>query len=99
MTQNLTYTRKEYMEFLSMELFEYEVGIGDMTEDEREELRKWVDDGGSPYDNPWGYCRESGHTMDYLMASRIISDMWDNPDDYSWGPWEESDDLDDDIPF
>ena len=69
-TQYLPYARKKHMGLLRRELTDYEIGIGGVTMDERKGLRKWVADGGAPYDNPWGYCRECGHTMDYIMAIR-----------------------------
>ena len=101
MVQYIQCTRKEHMELLRRELTDYEIWIGGMTADERKGLHKWVADGSSPYGNPWGYCQESGHAVDYIMAIRIIEDMLNNPDDYRLAFEVAVDDFDlaDDVPF
>ena len=60
----------------------YESKIGDMTEPERDELRKWVADGNSPYGNPCLLYGENGHILDFITAIRIDEDMMRNPEDY-----------------
>jgi len=93
-TQYLPYTRKEYMALLSRELEEYKAKIDDMTVAEHKDLRKWVADGYSPYENPCLLYSEDGCIMDYITAIRINEDMENNPDEYSWGS-----NSDDSIPF
>ena len=101
-TQYLPYTRKEYMALLSRELEEYKAKIDDMTVAEHKDLRKWVADGYSPYENPCLFCDGDGYVMDYIQALRIEEDMINNPEDYSCGaPIEFVDDWDpnDDTPY
>jgi len=93
------YTKKDIKGLYRAELVDYESKNSEMTAGEKKGLCKWVADGGSPYDNPWGYCKESGHTMDYLMASQLIEDMQNNPDDYIYGAEDEADVMDDDNLF
>jgi hypothetical protein len=64
------------------DLREYEAAIGDMTPEERDELRKWAADGHSPYDNPCFLYGEDGRIMDFITAIRIDEDMMNNPEDY-----------------
>jgi hypothetical protein len=99
MTHYLPYTIKEYMALLFKELKEYEAEIGGMTAEERKQLRKWVADGGSVCDNPWGMCADNDHSIDYITAIRIIDDIWYNPDDYFGVSKTAPDALDDNIPF
>ena len=80
----IQYINKDIQAFLQEELRKYEVTIGDMTVEERMELRKWVADGNSPYENPCLLCEENGCPMDYIHAARITEDMRNNPDDYKF---------------
>ena len=79
---NALYTKKDVGEHLRRELREYEAEIGDMTAEERKELREWVAGGRSAYDNPYLLYEEGGVVMDYINAARIAEDMADNPDYY-----------------
>jgi hypothetical protein len=47
-----------------------------MTLDEKSELHKWVEFGGSPYDNGYGYCFENGNQMDFIEAERINIELY-----------------------
>ena len=67
---------------LTAYLKEYEKNIGDITVEERKELRTWVSAGNSPYDNPHLLYSESGCPMDYVTATRIADDMMHSPQDY-----------------
>ena len=82
MTTTMEYTKKYIKDFLRRELKEYEAWIGDMTDEERKGLRKWVADGCSPYENPCLFCDDDGHAMDYIEAIRIADDMSNHPEDY-----------------
>ena len=100
MTKYLPYTEKEYMTLLRISLRDYEAKIGDVTEEEREALYKWVADGNSPYNNPNWLYDENGCIMDYIQGCRIGEDIWNNTDNCRlWESEEESDILDDDTPF
>jgi len=83
MTQYLPYTKKEYMAILRKDLREYEAKIGDVTAEERKDLRKWVADGHSPYENPCLFCDDDGYVMDFITAVRIWEDMSNDPEAYS----------------
>ena len=85
--------------FRRRELIEYEASISDMSEPEREELRDWVIDGHSPYDNPYSLYDENGYLMDYISGCRIGDDMCKNPEKYSQGVGLDPVDADDDMPF
>ena len=43
-----------------------------MSPDERNELRKWVQSGHSPYDNSWCIATETGNPMDFVTALRFV---------------------------
>ena len=75
--------------------------IGDTTEQERSDLRKWVAAGNSPFDNPYLISGENGWPLDFITAVRIDEDMMDNPDDYFKIPPREicGDSDDDELPF
>lgn len=45
-----------------------------MNADERAELRQWVMEGNSPYDNGWYVCDEDGCPLDFVTAIRIVQD-------------------------
>ena len=79
----------------------YLLTIGDITEDEMEDLREWVAAGKSVYDNPCLICDESGRPMDFINACRMDLEMdeyppnvfSDEPDTAVDGGWGE------DLPF
>jgi len=74
---------KELRDLLRKELREYEQTIGDLTPDERKELREWIKKGRSVYDNPWYISMENGWPMDYIEASRTFDEIQNDPDIYS----------------
>ena len=71
--------------FLREELREYMLAAGDLTADEKTDLRRWVSDGNSCYDNPCLLCDESGRPMDFISGCRTNDDMRENPSDYFFG--------------
>lgn len=73
---------KELRDLLRKELKEYEQTIGDLTHDERIELREWIKKGRSVYDNPWYISMGNGWPMDYIEASRTFDEILSNPDLY-----------------
>ena len=85
--------------FLYDELRQYYTMIGAMTVGERAELCKWINDGNSPYDNPYLLYEENGYPMDYINAVRITEDMRNNPDDYIFGSETGSIVSENEIPF
>ena len=96
------YTKRDINALYHEELREYEAKIGDMSADEQKDLRKWVADGHSPYENPCLFCDGDGYVMDYIQALRIWEDMANNPDDYIGRPYSKPDDTGgsgDEIPF
>jgi hypothetical protein len=68
----------------------YEQRIGDLTTDERQKLRKWVNAGNSVLANPYLLDGEDGHPLDYIRAMRTNDEMVNHPDDFSWGAVEEN---------
>ena len=46
----------------------------DVTQEERQEILAWVQDGNSVYDNPWYMAEENGRPMDYITAVREVND-------------------------
>ena len=92
---------KEYRDILRIEMEEYELKIGELTPDERKELRKWVKAGNSVYDNPYCFSSEDGGPMDYIEAGRIAKDIERNLDDCSTTSWLElyTDAEGDELPF
>ena len=74
---------KELKALLRKELKEYEQTIGDLTPDERKDLREWVKTGRSVYDNPWYISMGNGWPIDYIKASRIFDEIQNDPDIYS----------------
>lgn len=85
--------------FLRRQLREYENRIGNMTANERRELRKWVSDGNSPYDNPNQIYTDDGISMDYIQGCRTVEDMRKNPDAYLCGSLMEPDVSNQELPF
>jgi hypothetical protein len=57
------------------QLKEYERTFDDMTPEERKELRGWVEEGNSVYENPCLLWREDGRPMDYISAIRYAEEM------------------------
>ena len=43
-----------------------------MNAKERNDLRKWVQSGHSPYDNGWHIATEAGEPMDFISALRLV---------------------------
>ena len=43
-----------------------------MNAKERNDLRKWVQSGHSPYDNGWHIATEAGEPMDFINALRLV---------------------------
>jgi hypothetical protein len=70
---------------LRRELKEYEASIGDLTPDERSELREWVAAGNSVYANPGLLANEDGGPLCFIEGIRICADMEDNPGGYVFG--------------
>ncbi|MCL2853851.1 MAG: hypothetical protein FWE20_12645 [Defluviitaleaceae bacterium] len=102
MKTTLKYSKRDIKALYHEELREYEARIGDMSAEEQKDLRKWVSDGHSPYENPCLFCDDDGHVMEYIQAVRIWEDMVSNPDDYIRRPDLESGDkggFGDEIPF
>ena len=90
---------KEHKISLRKELKEYAAAIEDLTDEELNELREWVSQGNSVYDNPCYMSEDNGKPMNYIEAVRIMTDMRENPENY----WSEqkmrsyTDDIE--IPF
>ena len=69
-SKKITADQKEYLAEL---LQQYEERTP-MNSEERAELRQWVMDGNSPYDNGWNLCDEDGCPLDFVSAIRIVQD-------------------------
>jgi hypothetical protein len=85
--------------YLREELKEYMRTIGDVTAEERINIRKWVLDGNSVYNNPYSLYEESGGLMDFIKGHRIGVDMCENPSNYLWGEFTADCNIGNDIPF
>lgn len=48
-----------------------------LSDTEREELKKWVKSGNSPYDNPYYICDVNGHCSNYIEARRFVEELYD----------------------
>ena len=57
------------------QLKEYMETFGYMSPEERKELREWVDEGNSVYENPCLLWHEDGRPMDYISAIRFAEEM------------------------
>ena len=68
--KKITAAQKEYLTKL---LCEYEKRTL-MNSEECAELRQWVMEGNSPYDNGWYLCDEDGCPLDFVSAVRIVRD-------------------------
>jgi len=67
--------QKELKAIRYKELKQYLAVIGHLTEDEKNELREWVADGNSVYENPYMIFDESGCPMDFINGCRIGIDL------------------------
>lgn len=47
----------------------------DATLAEKKVLREWVDEGGSPWDNPYCLYNEKGEPMDFIEGSRTGAEL------------------------
>ena len=70
--------QNEIREYLRGKLNDYMSIVGNLTPEEKKDLRKWVADGNSVYDNPCLLYGEDGHPMDYITAIRIDADMYED---------------------
>lgn len=62
---------QELQEILSVDFNRYIKEVS-MTAEERNELKKWVQSGNSPYDNGWYITTETSGPMDFVNALRFI---------------------------
>jgi len=60
---------------LRNELREYLLTVGDITDDEKNNLYEWVASGNSVYDNPHYYSDDRGNPMDYISTVRVIKEQ------------------------
>ena len=72
----------EFLKLLRRDMKTYEKTITDITPQEKNDLREWVNGGHSVYENPYFLYTEAGHPMDFVEAERIVNDMRENPQDY-----------------
>ena len=78
------------------QLRNYLRSIGNLSFEEKTELREWVDDGNSVYNNPYDIYDEKGRPLDFITGRRLLYDIWDNlPDSYG----DNSNHFEDDLPF
>jgi len=75
-------TQKEIRNVLRRELKLYEASFADLLPDERKALHEWVTDGNSVRDNPSLIAGENGSPLCYIAAIRLVTDMWNYPEDY-----------------
>lgn len=68
--KKMTATQKDYLTEL-LRRYEKETP---MNSDERADLRRWVMDGNSPYDNDWLLYDENGCPLDYVSAIQLAND-------------------------
>jgi len=69
------YCVKEHKKTLRKELKEYEAKIGDISDEERKDLREWVAGGNSVYDNPYYLSDEKGNPIDFVGAIRVTAEL------------------------
>ena len=62
---------REVRQLLENDLEQYKAEVK-MSNSEYAELRQWVQEGHSPYDNPWYIATEGGIPMDYISAKQVI---------------------------
>ena len=77
---------KYIRDMLRSQLKEYELTIGDMTDEERIHLHEWVSAGNSVYENPHLLYEENGNPFDYITAIQITVNTLCNPGDYRISP-------------
>jgi len=63
---------------LRAELNKYMKTIGELSTTEKQDLRAWVADGNSVYDNPFSLYGEDGRPMDYVNAERVNTEMYED---------------------
>ena len=80
------------------QLRQYLKSIGSLTFEEKSELREWVDDGNSVYDNPFDFYDEKGRPLDFITGRRILIDIRDSFPDFYGRNFDDLDD-EDDLPF
>ena len=73
----------EIRRMLQSDLREYLQQFPDATRKEKQELRRWVAAGRSPYDNQWELYNDYGWPMDFITAERIGKDLIDEPENKS----------------
>jgi hypothetical protein len=66
--------REERLIMARRDLREYEAKTP-MTSEERVELRKWVREGNSPYENPWLLYGDNGCLIDFVSAMRFDEEL------------------------
>jgi len=76
----------------------YLKSIGSLSYTEKNELKEWVDDGNSVYDNPYDLYDENGHPLDFITARRIFFDIWENLSDSHGNNFNHLDEIDE-LPF
>lgn len=67
------HVKRANRELLEKQFKEY-VRENPMSKKEIRELREWVADGHSPYDNDFDFCNEYMIPFDYITASRLMDD-------------------------
>jgi hypothetical protein len=82
MMDEIIFTKKDVKDLIQREMRQYRSEVGRMTPQERKELREWVADGNSVYNNPYHMAWDGGYPVDYITAMRDIEDMRSNPEIY-----------------
>ena len=79
----------------------YLLTIDGITEDEMNDVEKWVAGGRSVYDNPCLIWDGSGRPMDFVNACRLDAEMSRDPSQFFGGESDiaSEDGWDDDLPF
>jgi len=76
----MTYYTKKAMKsresLIKQWLRDYLGEIGDLAAEEKINLRAWVADGNSPYENPFYYYKDNGYPMDYINAVRVCEKLY-----------------------
>ena len=66
--------------YLSNEMKQYLRLVSDASEEEISELKEWVNNGNSPYSNPWYIADECGTELPFIHARREIFSLTDDND-------------------
>ena len=66
--------------YLSNEMKQYLRLVSDASEEEISELKEWVNNGNSPYSNPWNIADERGTELPFIHARREIFSLTDDND-------------------